>query len=333
VKEKFGRAPRGYGSYREVLALADVDAVMIASPDHHHTTHLRAAAEAKKDVYCEKPLAKEFEALKAAVDAVKKSGVVCQVGTQNRSNPLIGGCRQLYQTGILGKVSRIEQVRNGTEPYWYRYAKREVKAEDVDWKEFQGDAPPQPFHPHRCAGWFGYREFCDGPVPQLAAHFIDTVHYVTGATFPTSCVTFGNTYTWKDQYRFTTPDQVQALWEYPEGFLLVYSSNFGNGSNNFARIFGDQGVLDLANQTGGPVLSADGGSKNRGVIRGKKEVEPLAGPDHFLNWLECLRTRKTPIASVDAGYQHAVACLMSVRAMDTGRRVIYDREKREIREG
>jgi predicted dehydrogenase len=334
VKDKFGREPRGFVSYRDVMALADVDAVMIASPDHHHTTHLRAAADAKKDVYCEKPLAKDFEKLKEAVDAVKRSGVVCQVGTQNRSNPLMVGCQKLYQTGILGTVSRIEQVRNGTEPYWYRYARREVKAEDVDWKEFQGDAPPQPFHPHKCAGWFGYREFCDGPVPQLGAHFIDIVHFITGATLPSSCVTLGNTYTWKDEYRFTTPDQVQTLWEYPEGFLVSYSSNFGNGSGNFARIFGNQGVLDLASLTAQPSLSADGGgNKNRGVIRGKKDVEPVTGPDHFLNWLQCLRTRKTPVASIDAGYHHAVACLMSVRAMDSGRRVIYDREKREIREG
>src|SRR5690606_6472451 len=159
-----------------------------------------------------------------------------------------------------------------------------------------GDAQPQPFHPYRCAAWYGYREFCDGPVPQLGAHFIDTVHFITGATFPTSCVTFGNTYTWKDEYKFTTPDQVQALWEYPEGFMLTYSTNFGNGSANFARICGHQGLLDL-NLSGAAILSADGGSKNRGVIRGNKEIEPVPGPDHFLNWLQCLRTRHTPIAS------------------------------------
>jgi predicted dehydrogenase len=332
IKEQYGEAPRKFASYREVLALADVDAFMIASPDHHHPTHLQAVAEAKKDVYCEKPLSNDLEKLKNAVDAVKKSGVVCQIGTQLRSIPVMGGCRKVYQSGILGTVARVEQVRNGTQPYWYRYAQREVKEADVDWKEFLGDTPAQAFDPLKYAGWFGYREFCDGPVPQLGVHFLDLVHYITGATFPKSCVCMGNTFTWKDKYKFTTPDQVQALWEYPQGFMVSYSSNFGNASGDMFKIFGDQGILDITKWTE-PVLSADGGSKNRGIIRGKKPVEDVPCPDHFLNWLQCLRDRKTPNASIDAGYQHAVASIMSVRAMDSGRRQIYDAERREIREG
>ncbi|MHC4699997.1 MAG: Gfo/Idh/MocA family protein, partial [Planctomycetota bacterium] len=143
TKQWYGREARKFSSYRDVMALKDVDAVMIASPDHLHTAHLEAAAKAGKDAYCEKPLAMRLEKLKAACDAVKEAEIVVQVGTQLRSYPTFTGCRELYKTGILGKVGRIEQCRNSEQPYWYRYVK-DVKAEDVDWKEFLGDRPNRP---------------------------------------------------------------------------------------------------------------------------------------------------------------------------------------------
>jgi len=331
AKEWYGREARKFSSYRDLLALKDVDAVMIASCDHQHTTHLKAAAEAGKDAYCEKPLAMRLDSLIDACDAVKKANTVVQIGTQLRSLPSFTGCRELYKTGILGTVGRIEQCRNGEKPYWYGYVK-EVKAEDVDWKEFLMDRPMRAFDPVLYSGWYGYREFSDGPVPGFGSHFIDLVHYITGAKFPTSCVCLGGTFTWKDEHKFTCPDHVQALWIYPEGFMVSYSTNFGNGSGNSFKIFGDQGVLDMVTWTE-PMLSAEGGGKRMGQIRGQKRVDDVAHPDHFLDWLQCLRTRGTPNASIDAGYQHAVAVIMAMQSFDTGKRTVYDVQKREIREG
>ena len=331
AEEQYGRAARKFVSYRDLVALDDVDAVMIASCDHQHTTHLKAVAESGKDVYCEKPLARRMDRLRDACDAVKKAGIVAQIGTQLRSLPSFTGCRKLYGTGVLGAVGRIEQCRNGERPYWYSYVK-DVKKEDVDWKEFLADEPWRPFDPVLYSGWYGYREFSDGPVPGLASHYIDLIHYITGATFPTSCMCMGGTFVWKDEHKFTCPDHVQAMWIYPEEFMVSYSTNFGNGSGNSFKIFGDQGVLDMVNWTA-PVLTAEGGGKRRGDIRGRQPVEDVPRPDHFLDWLQCLRTRKTPNASIDAGYQHAVACLMAVRSYDTGKRMVYDQAAREIREG
>ncbi|MHC4120794.1 MAG: Gfo/Idh/MocA family protein [Planctomycetota bacterium] len=332
TKQWYGREARKFSSYRDVMALKDVDAVMIASPDHLHTAHLEAAAKAGKDAYCEKPLAMRLEKLKAACDAVKEAEIVVQVGTQLRSYPTFTGCRELYKTGILGKVGRIEQCRNSEQPYWYRYVK-DVKAEDVDWKEFLGDRPNRPFDPLLYSGWYGYREFSDGPIPGQGSHFIDLVHYITGAKFATQCMCLGGTFTWKDEHNFTCPDHVQALWIYPEGFMVSYSQNFGNGSGNSFKIFGDAGVLDMVNWNA-PVLTAEGAnSKKKGPIRGKNPVEEVERPDHYLDWLQCLRTRKTPNASIDAGYQHAVAVIMAMQSYDTGKRVVYDPEKRQIHPG
>ncbi|MCY3023543.1 MAG: Gfo/Idh/MocA family oxidoreductase [Planctomycetota bacterium] len=331
TKEWYGREAKQFVSHRDLLAMPELDAVTVASPDHHHARQLTDIAAAAKDVYIEKPLAMTMDELLKAVDAAKAAKIVVQNGTQLRSMSTFTGCRELYASGVLGKVARIEQCRNGERPYWYGYLK-DIKEADVDWKEFQGHRPERPFTPARYSAWYGYRDYTDGPVTNLGCHFLDLVHYITGATCPRSCVCMGGTYTWKDDYGFDCTDQVEAVWEYPEGFLVHYSTNFGNGSGSTFKIFGDAGVLDMVNWSA-PVLTAEGGTKNRGSIKGKQSVKEIERPDHFLDWLKCVRERGTPNAPLEAGFQHAVAGLMAVRSMDSGKRTTYDPEKRKIKEG
>jgi len=326
----YGRPARQLVSYRDLVALEDIDAVMIASCDHQHTAHLEAAARAKKDAYVEKPLAMDMGKLKSAYDAVKANKTVVQVGTQLRSLPSMAGCRELYKSGVLGTVARIEQHRNGTRPYWYSRLAR-ANEKDVDWGEFLMDRPTRPFNPDQFTGWYGYREFSDGPVPGFGSHFIDLVHYITGAKFPTSAVCHGGIFTWKDEHHFTCPDHVEALWVYPEGFMVDYSTNFGNSSGSSFYVFGNQGTMNLI-RWNAPTVSGAGAGR-RGKLGREEPVKPVPRDDHFLDWLKCIRSRKSPIASIDAGYQHAVAVIMAMRAFDTGRRQIYDPKKREIRDG
>lgn len=330
-KEWYGRPARQFVSYRDIMALDDIDAVLIASPDHHHCLHLEAAAKVKKDAYCEKPLAMDMESLRRTCDAVKASGIVAQMGTQVRSWPTSAGCRDLFRSGVIGKVSRIEQCRNGGRPYWYHFLK-DAKAEDVDFKEFLYNRPDRPFHSKWLTGWYGYRDFTDGPIANLGCHFIDLLHYIVGATIPTSAVAQGAIYTWKDEYGFTCEDHCQASWMYPEGFLVSYCSNFGNGSGNVLKIYGDQGAIDLTNWTA-PTYSAAGAIKATKAPKEETKVAPVDIPDHFLDFLQCLRTRKAPSAPIESGFSHSVAVIMATKAMDTGKRHVYDAEKRDIREG
>lgn len=331
VKEWYGHDAAKFVSYRDLLASADVDAVMIASCDHQHATHLEAAAKAKKHIYVEKPMAKRMPELVRAVDAVKEAGVVVQVGTQIRGLPTSTGCRRLWQSGVLGKPSRLEQCRNGDKPYWYHYVK-DVKKEDVAWEEFLMGASTRLFDPVLYSGWYGYREFSDGPVPGFGSHFIDLVHYITGAQFPSSCVCLGGTYTWKDENRFSCPDHVEALWVYPEGFMVSFSCNLGNGSGSRHRYFTDRGQLILDDWLA-PAYSSEGGPKRDGKVRGASLVQPVEGPDHFLDWLQCMRSGKPTRAPIDAGYQHAVAVIMAMQSFDSGGRMVYDRETRTVRQG
>lgn len=328
IKEWYNLDARQFVSYRDLLALDDIDAVMIASCDFQHTTHLQASAEAGKDIYIEKPLAMEMDRLINAYDAVKKSNSIVQVGTQLRSLPSFTGCKELIKTGIFGTINRIEQVRNNPQPYWYSYLK-EIDQKDVDWSEFLMHLPQQPFNQWHYSGWYGYADFSDGALPGYGSHYLDLVHYITGARYPKSCVCLGGIYTWKDEYHFTCPDQIQAMWDYPEGFLVSYCTNFGNGYGNTFKLYGDAGVLKMDKWTES-IYTAEGGTKNKGSIRGENKVKDVDMPDHFLDWLLCLRTRKMPNASIEAGYQHAVACLMAMESFRSGKKTFYDPEKRKI---
>jgi predicted dehydrogenase len=330
-QEWYGRPARQFVSYRDVVGLADVDAVLIGSCDHQHCAHLEAAAKAKKDAYCEKPLAKDMESLKRACDAVKANRVVVQIGTQWRSYPTSPGCRKLIRSGALGKISRIEQRRNSSQPYWYsRLAPADPK--DVDWGEFLMDRPMRPFDARLFSAWYGYREFSDGPVPGLGAHFIGMLTYLTGSTLPSSCVCQGGIFTWKDENHFTCPDHVEATWIYPEGFMASYSTNCGNGSGSVCKVYGDQGVLDLTTWTK-PTFSSAGARQPSKLPARDTPVEAIDQPDHFLDWLLCLRSRKPTIAPIEAGYEHSVAVIMAMKAFDTGRRQVYDPVNRALCDG
>ncbi len=328
VRKWFGRDAKQFVSYRDLLAMEGIDAVMIASPDHVHTLHLEASARAGKHIYIEKPLAMEMEKLVKAVDAVKAAGTVVQVGTQLRSLPGITGARKLFHSGMLGKLSRIEECRNSEQPYWYRYLK-EVKQQDVDWKEFLSDRPLRPFNSDLYSGWYGYADFSHGPISGFGSHFIDMVHYITGAGFPESCVCMGGIFTWKDEHQFTLPDCVQATWLYPEGFMVSSSNNLGHGMGSVRAFYGDKGMLNVTNWNT-PVYSDRGSPRRDGSIKGENPVTPIDRPDHFLDWLQCIRSGNTPHAPIEAGYQHAVAVLMAQESYRTGRKVVYDSLKRKI---
>jgi len=329
VKEWFGRDAQQCVSYRQLLERKDIDAVMIASCDLHHTAHLEAAARAGKHIYCEKPLGVEFPDLVRAVDAVKEAGTVVQVGTQLRSLPSIVGARELFKTGIFGKISRVEECRNAERPYWYHYLK-DVRREDVDWQEFLHGLPDRPFRADIYSGWYGHYEFSRGPIPNLGAHFIDLMNFITGAGFPTSCVCLGTcSETWKDEHAFTCPNVIQATWTYPEGFLVSSANNLANGAGCIRKIYGDKGSLDLSNWSK-PTYDCEGSPRRDGSIRGKKEVEPVDHSDHFLDWLQCMRSGATPNASIDAGFQHAVPVIMAMKSYETGRKIVYDPAKRTL---
>lgn len=328
IKKASGREPGQEQYYKSVLGMNDIDAVIIATPDHQHARMLAEAANAGKDAYIEKPMAMNMKELIVAVDAVKKHSRIVQVGTQLRSWPSFTGCKKFVGTGALGNISKITQVRNGVRPYWHGYVRR-IEQSDTDWKAFLMHRPYRPWDPDQYTAWYGYRDFSTGPIGGFMSHFIDLVHYITGARFPHAAVTLGGIYVYKDGR--TCPDTVHTLLDYKDKFLVSYSTSFGNGSGSYTKFFGTRGVLDCSDWNN-PIVSGDG-SDDPKRIKEKKAVPPVERPPHMEDWLTCLRTRTQPNANIDAGYQHAVACILSDQAYVEGRRMVYDPQNREIRPG
>jgi predicted dehydrogenase len=337
VKEFTGKAPFAARRIDDVLSRKDIDAVVIGTPDHLHCTQLIEAVRAGKDVYVEKPLAMNMKELVRAYDVVKKSDRIVQIGTQMRSYPQSAGAKNFLAAGELGKVLKVEQVRNGYSPYWMSfggdaYGSEKPSEEDVDWKAFLGDRKARPFDPAQYQNWYGYRDFSRGPHTNLMVHFIDLVHFLNNVQFPKRVVALGNTYRWKGA--FDVPDSVEVAFDYPEGFMVRYCTLFGNSANNYAKWLGTRGTLDAKNLSSRETWLAGGeGSSEPDKLKSTIELPRVETVHHMKNWIDSIRSRKPPIAPIEAGYAHSVAVIMADEALTTGRRMTYDQTRREVLPG
>jgi predicted dehydrogenase len=315
----------------------DVDAVIIGTPDHLHCKQIVAAARAGKHIYVEKPIAMNMKELIEAHDTVKKHGVVVQQGTQKRSDPPALAAKEFIAAGKLGKILKVEQARNSYSPYWQSYGgeeffKDQPTARDVAWRLFLGDRPDRPFNAQQYMGWYGYREFSQGPHTNLMVHFIDLVHYVTGASIPSRVVTLGGTYRWKDE--FTAPDSVEVALEYPEGFIVRYCTMFGNSGGRCAQWYGTLGTLDAKNLSANVPWTVSGeGSGESNKLAEAMDLPMPPRVHHMKNWIDCIRSGEEPVAPIKAGYAHGVAVIMADKALVSGQRQVYDPVRREVRAG
>lgn len=332
VKRRFDLDPKLHADHRSLLESKDIDAVIIATPDHQHCAQLVDAVNAGKDVYIEKPIAMDMAELNRAYDAVKASKSVVQHGTQGRSSPGTAALRALHQAGTLGKLFRVESTETAYTPYWNHYACPE-KESDTDWKAFLHGRSDRPFDPDQHGSWMGYHDFSSGPIGGWMSHFSDFVHAATGCGLPVSAIAHGGIFAPTTDRRRTTPDTVTVLLEYAEGFVTQFSTHFGSGvDNETTTFFFEKGVVRSAfgHNPGEPVVTGEG-SEHPQRPREKKALECPPTQDHMLNWLECIRTRKRPAADMEAGYRHGVAVILGDVAYVTGRRAVFDPLKREVR--
>ncbi len=335
VKDRFNLEPKAYRDYRKMLEDRDIDAVVIATPDHQHCGQLCDAVKAGKDVYVEKPIAVTLEDLNKTYDIVKGSKAVVQHGTQGRSSVGAAATREFIQSGKLGKILRVEESRSAYVPYWNNYSCPE-KPEDTDWKAFLYNLPDRPFNADMHGCWMGYAECSPGTIGGWMSHLSDFVHYITGCDFPLTAVAQGGIYALTSVEGRTCPDTTTAVLEYPEGFTTLFTTHFGNGANNYTTIFGSKGTMQIqdpdGNQKGGiaPKVTGDGSEHPEKIGEGV-EIPEIPQDDHIMNWLKCIRTREQPHADMDAGYKHGVAVLLGWMAYLEGRKMAFDPQKREIR--
>lgn len=318
----WGAAPRQTADYQELLGWKDVDAVVIATPDFGHSPILQHAVQAGKDAYCEKPMGVEFARAKAAYLAVKKSDRVVQIGTQRRSEGKYIAAARLIQSGALGQITRVDISVNFQEPRWRRdYT--QVQQADVAWKQFLMYHGNRPFDARRIREWQLFRDYTNGIAGLWMCHFIDTVHWFLEDPYPASAVAHGGVYLWKDGRE--TSDVFHALLEYPKGFLVSFAMSLTNEAGNRNLWFGTKGTLDADRW-----LASGTGSRRHDRLEKETRIDAEPTTSHMQNFLECVRSRQRPRADIQAGFSHAVAGCMASQALESGRRVRFDREKLEL---
>jgi len=341
----YGRPPRAYQYMDDLLGQKDIDAVLIATADFQHAPHLRTVAEAGKDIYCEKPMANNLDEAKAARDAVLSRNLIVQIGSQHRSEPYQIAAKQLIDTGALGEVTKVEIVWNYHGPRWRgRPEVAQIREEDTDWRKWLLHKPYRPFDPRAYFEFRLYKDFSSGIPDQWLSHASDLMHYFLDDHFPKSAVAHGGVFAWPDGRE--NPDTFQVLFDYPKGFLLSFSTSFGNDCDSFSRIMGKKATLVNIGGEGSPRwkwVEEKGNHEDNPFIKREEKYVYLPGSDklaptfmgdgdlsHMTNWLECLRSRKAPNATVLAGYSHSVAGIMAARAYREGKKLYWDPKAEEI---
>jgi predicted dehydrogenase len=337
----YGRAPRAVQHVEELLAMKDVDGVLISTPEHSHSPILKMAAESGKDAYVEKPMGNVLAEAKAARDAVLQAKTVVQVGTQHRSEPYQVAAHDVARSGTLGDVSKVEVVWNYHGPRWRgRPQVKQIREQDTDWNKWLLTKPARPFDPQLYFEFRLYKEFSSGIPDQWMSHAIDVVHWFMDDNFPKSAVAHGGVFAWHDGRE--NADTFQTLLEYPKGFLVSYSTSFGNDAPSFTRYMGKKATLFNIGGEGSPryqVIEEKGTHEDDAdidekrtskfvMLPGESKIPPMGIDDlsleHMANWFECMRSRKQPNATVHAGFAHSVACMMAAQSYWAGKKVYWD---------
>lgn len=337
----YGRAPRAVRHMEELLAVKDIDAVIISTPEHSHSLLLKMVAEAGKDAYCEKPMGNVLAEVRAARDAVLAKNLIVQIGTQHRSEPYQIAVHDQIGTGVLGEVTKYEIAWNYHGPRWRgRPEVKQIREQDTDWRAWLMNKPSRPFDPQLYFEYRLYKDFSSGIADQWMSHGIDLVHYFMDEKYPESVVANGGIFAWHDGRE--NPDTFQALLTYPKGFLVSYSTSFGNDATGYTRIMGKKATLYNTGGEGSPrwkIVDEVGNHEDDRNVEEKRKSRDILLPgdtslppteiadedlSHITNWFDCLRSRKQPNATVHHGFSHSVACIMAAKSYWSGKKMYFD---------
>lgn len=330
--------------YRKILDRRDVDAVIVATPDHWHGPMVVDACAAGKDVYVEKPLSNTIEAAWKAVDAARRHNRVVQMGVQQRQGEAFREAAQLVQEGALGKVTHVMLQFPGS--YGQPPEPASEPPAGLNWELFQGPAPRRPFKPSRLR-WRAFYDYGGGLVTDWGVHLVDVAHWYLKADQKAPLLTSAAAQyvTLDNPERDQCPDAFTIAWQYDD-FVMTFTNNvvqdweFGRQGTLF---FGPRGSL-LVHRSGfevRPGRATGGGRGGRGGRgqAGAAPPEPLQprrrplvenynnDPDtiaHVREFLDCVKSRKRPSGDVEVGYHSTLPCLLAIHAIREGRSFKYD---------
>jgi predicted dehydrogenase len=312
--------------YKEVLDSRSIDAVLIGSPDHWHVPMTVDACAAGKDVYVEKPLTHNLQEGNAVIEAQNKNRRVVQVGMQQRSMPHIAKAKELIRAGRIGSVHKVHLTWNRNIDRVRRDAPS-VDPKSVDWKAFLGNAPDQPFDDYRMRNWRWFWDFGGGIFTDLMVHWIDVAHWLLDLDHPLTATSIGTHVSAKGVWQ--TPDTVQTLLSYSGDIQAYFEGTFFNARNgSMIEFMGTDGSLYVDRGRYEIHPERNKGSYEELVLgKGKRGLDFYDKPDgellHLTNWVDCIRSRKTPTAPAEAGVHSAAAAHLANQALRSGQVAVW----------
>ncbi|PWT77717.1 MAG: oxidoreductase, partial [Bacteroidetes bacterium] len=355
LKQKFNHDIIACVNNDALYNIKEVDAVMISTADFQHAYHTVEAVRAGRDTYTEKPLAETMADNRAVLKAVKESGKIVQIGSQRRSGANYQAAYDFIQSGKFGPIVMVELTWNVNQPGRWRRPSlvSQLKEEDTDWKRFLINRPYESFDPRKYLEFRLFWPYSSGIPGQWMSHQIDTVHWFSGLPHPRSVAVNGGNYVWKDGRK--NADTLTAVFDYGpmndpgSGFQVVFTSRQTNAAGDVKEIYySNGGALNLDTNK----ISPEGGltahyanqmqmqanllpeiSLNEMAIKTSTGASTGGDPltqAHIRNWMDCVRNRKQPNAPIEAGYNHAIAVIMTNAAFRTGEKVIFDDKTQEV---
>jgi predicted dehydrogenase len=350
---------KGFSDFRKMLDDKDIQAVVVATPDHWHALLTIMACAAGKDVYVEKPMTVFNDEGKWMIQAARKYNRIVVVGTQRRHGKGVGEAKKVIDSGSLGKVHSVRMASYRNIYPGFGKTKVEDPPSNFDYDMWQGPAPKRPYQAHR--GLYHFRWFWDysgGQMTNLGAHMIDQIMWIMNVKGPTLVQCGGGRFALEDDGE--TPDTQDAVWTFP-GFTMTMAIREANamrgdpatrgqlyqGTKGNLVLSGAYEVIPemkidpvndiprfMGHPTGGPVytdvkpepwIQPSKGGVTSDARYGTGGEDTMAMNER--NWIDCIRSRKRPLCEVEDGHRVAVTCNLANMSMRLGRAIHWDPEK------
>jgi predicted dehydrogenase len=366
AKEMWGADIFTTRNYEEILTRKDVDAVLIATPDHWHKQAAVDAMKAGKDVYLEKPMIHIYPDGPEIIETAHKTNRILQVGSQRVSNVVYAKAKELLASGAIGKLNMVTAYwdRNSSIGAWTYSVPLDASTETCDWTRFLGTAPKIPFSGERFFQWRKWKDYGSGVAGDLFVHLFSGTHFITGAHGPTRAMATGAIRYWKDGR--DADDVLLALFDYPEGFNLSLHVNFVDGGEESEGFLfsGSEGQMQIAGNSvtvtrtppaiePGYTVSTFADAMQKQYIEQYREkyppkhftgappqeVQKYAAPegysdsyDHFHNFFSAVRSRQPVVEDATFGFRAAGAALLSNLSVERGSVVHWNPETMKVTE-
>lgn len=338
--EAFGGEVARYKDFRRVLDRKDIDAVVIATPDHWHAIQTIMACQAGKDVYVEKPLSVTVHEGRKMVEAAAKHNRVVQVGLHRRSSQMYGDLAKDVQAGRIGKITiaRAYRVSNMAPSGIGKYPDK-APPEDLDWDLWLGPRPKRPYRDNVAFYKFRWWEPYSSQIANWGVHYCDAIRWVLNEQAPISISAHGGRFAVDDDR--TIPDTMEVIFELPSGSLIVFGQYEANGISPFEsgeiEFRGTLGNLYTGAEGGGyKVIPSPGGQFQPREPRIQAEEKPAdkGGPDltvrHIRNFLDCVKTRQRTNCDMETGHRSTTFALLANIALVTRSRIDWDPKTERI---